>query len=344
MSGKKVRTAEIILEYSGYIDGPPMTSDEMWGRATGADKPTMDMWKDIWINNVTQNKKTYGSFAAKGLGKLWNKHLHQPVILAGSGPSLQKNGHLLKDRPEGVLLISCLHNFHFMEDKEACVDYYVSLDAGPVTIEEVSEGGSKEESVYWEKTKDKTLICFIGTDPKLLEKWEGEVYFFNSPIPNEEIRNAISAQEVFNTHVSSGGHVLGAALHIAKGQLGCGTVIWVGADYSFSNVKKRTFHAWDSKYDADLGRCVVAVDCFGNRAITWASYMNFKIWTDYIVQRVPGTFINSTEGGILGAYREGNIKQIIQQDLADTYKMFDNSFQLKDCCLNPETKLVKILF
>ena len=135
----KVRTAEILLEYSMYIPGPPMTQDEMWGRATGADEPTIKMWRDIWLRNIAQNKKAYGSFASKGLSRLCNKHLHMPCILAGAGPSLKKNVHLLKDRPGGMLLISCLHNFHLMEDMDCGVDYYVSLDAGPVTIEEVTE-------------------------------------------------------------------------------------------------------------------------------------------------------------------------------------------------------------
>jgi len=208
----------------------------------------------------------------------------------------------------------------------------------------VTEGSTKDEASYWEKTKDRTLLCYIGSHPELLAKWKGEIYFFNSPVPHEETRNAITEIEKFNTHVSSGGHVLGASLHIAKAQLGCGPIIWVGADYAFSNRKKRTFHPWDSKYDKDLGVCVKAVDIFGNTAITWQSYYNFKIWTDLIVNRCPGIYINSTESGILGAYREGNIRQIIQQDLVDTFDMFTHSDFMEDPCKNPQTDTLRVLF
>lgn len=342
---QKVRTGNIILEYSQYIERPPMTPQQMWNRATSADDITMKRWKDTWINNCKANKLRFGSFAENGLGKLYNKHLHAPVILAGAGPSLKKNIHKLKYRPEGMLLISCLHNFHYMEDNDAGVDYYVSLDAGPVTIEEVTEGSQNgDDDFYWNKTRDKTLIANICSDPQLLAKWQGKVYLFNCPIPSEEIRKAIDDVEKFNTHVSTGGHVLGAALHIAKGQFGCGPVIWIGADYSFSNETKRTFHPWDSKYDKELGQCQAAVDIFGNRVFTWPSYYGFKVWTDYIVYQCPGIYINSSEGGILGAYPDGNIKNIIQQDLDDSFKMFSLSSHLKECSENPSTDNVKILF
>jgi len=340
----KVKTAEIILEYANTIDGPPMTHEDMWKRATNADGPTIEMWRETWLKNTAHNHKTFGSFAEHGLGQLYNKHLHQPCILAGAGPSLKLNAHLLKDRPEGMILVSCLHNFHFMEEMDANVDYYVSLDAGPVVLEEVCEGGTKDESWYWERTKGRKLLAYIGSDPRLFEKWQGEVFLFASPIPDEKIREEIKKLEIFNTHVSSGGHVLGASLHIAKGQLGCGSIVWVGADYSFSNIKKHTFHAWDSKYDKDLGQWVAAVDIYGNRVKTWQSYYNFKVWTDLIVQRCPGDYINCTEGGILGAYQGGNIRQIKQMDLEHAYKMFNNSSHLKEQCLDPKTAQLKILF
>jgi hypothetical protein len=57
---------------------------------------------------------------------------------------------------------------------------------------------------------------------------------------------------------------------------------------------------------------VRATDVFGHRVKTWQSYYNFKCWFESRACSVPGTYINATEGGILGSYPEGNIEQIKQ--------------------------------
>ena len=59
------------------------------------------------------------------------------------------------------------------------------------------------------------------------------------------------------------------------------------------------------------------IDCWGNKVYTWQSYLNFKKWTDSISMRVPGEFINCTEGGTLGVYPEGLIKTIRHKPLKE---------------------------
>jgi hypothetical protein len=66
-----------------------------------------------------------------------------------------------------------------------------------VTIEEVSEGGKKTPDEYWESTKDKKLVAFIGTHPDLLAKWKGEIYFFAAPIPDQALMDEVMALEPF---------------------------------------------------------------------------------------------------------------------------------------------------
>jgi hypothetical protein len=318
-----MKTANIILELQHTIQQPPQSLGEMYSTACRADDVTMQVWEEKWIANIKENKERFGTFCDKGIGLEFGKWEGKPVIVAGSGPSLRKNVQFLKDRPKFMALVSCLHNFHFMEDNEAKPDYYVSLDAGPVTIEEVSEGGSKSPDEYWEMTKDRTLVCYIGTDPKLLEKWQGKILFFNAPIPSERIKNRIDEIEIFHQWVSNGGNVLGACMYIAKGYLGSPATIFVGADFSFSNEHEIKFHPWDSKYDANLGQVIKTVDIYGNSIKTWGSYWGFKIWFDFVAYTCPGFYINATEGGIFGAYREGNIAKVMQMDLLDAYRMFN---------------------
>lgn len=335
------RTAEILLEYQNYIEAPPVAPRQLYGQACSNDAVTIDSWREIWIRNIKANKKRFGSFKEHGIGQLFGTAARQPAIVAGAGPSLKVNAHELKDRGN-IPLVSCLHNFHFLEDMDAAPEYYVTLDAGPVTIEEVSEGGSKTADEYWALTKNRTLLAFIGTDPGLLEKWQGRVLFYNAPVPDDAYRAVIDEIEPFHSYVSNGGNVLGACLYIAKGILGANPISFVGADFSFSYEKK--FHAWNSKYDKSLGYVLKAVDVYGNKVLTWQSYHNFKSWFDYVACQVPGIYVNCTEGGTFGAYPDGNIMAVRQMPLKDFLGMYRLHDMLKDQCVDPAQPSKTILF
>jgi hypothetical protein len=326
----------IIVEKQNYINGSPAGVEHMHRQSCSNDEATIKKWRDVWLNNIRLNKEKFSSFKDYGLKGIYGSFSQRPCIIAGSGPSLKRSVAKLKDRPSGMGLVSCLHNFHFMEDHDANVDFYVTLDSGPVTIEEVYEGGKHSPDHYWEKTKGKKLIAFIGTNPTLLDKWQGKIFFFNSPIPDEKVREEIRKIEPFNQWVETGGNVLGCATMITKGYLGSPISIFVGADFSFSNENERKFHGWDSKYDKEIGNCVAAVDIFGNRILTWQSYHNFKLWFDVLAQKVPGIYINASDAGTMGAYREGNIRQILQLNIDQVYEMFGLFHKKKDQALTPE--------
>jgi hypothetical protein len=336
-----IRTVEMDFEFQQVIAGPPATPAQLFKQAASSDDVTIEAWKDIWVDHTSANHKSHGPFKDKGIGKYFGHFKHRPVIIVGSGPSLKNNVDDLKDT-KGIPIISCLHNYQFLEDRGIKPDFYVTLDAGLVTVEEVSEGGKKTPDEYFESTKDKKLIAFIGTHPELIKKWKGEIIWFNAPIPSKEIVAKIDAIEPFNTHVSSGGNVLGACFYIAKAIMAATPVIFVGADFSFSYNNK--FHGWDSKYDKTIGYCIPATDVYGNRVKTWSSYYNFKCWFESRFCSVPGFYINATEGGILGSYPDGNIRQIEQKRLCDVIRMYSISEEIRDQCENPSIDEKKILF
>lgn len=335
------RKAEILLEFQNYIENAPVKAEKLYGQACSSDTVTIDSWRSIWIANIKANKERFGSFKDRGVGKLLNCFKNQPAIVAGSGPSLAVNGHLLKDRA-GIPLVSCLHNFHFFADRNIEVDYYVSLDAGDVVVEEVHEGGEKDPAWYWEQTKGKKLLAFIGTSPKLFDKWQGEVFFYNAPVPDQAYKETIDQVEPFHTYISNGGNVLGACLYAAKGIMGANPIAFVGADFCFSYHKK--FHGWDSKYDANLGHVLRTVDVFGNKVFTWQSYFNFKAWFDFVALRVPGLWVNCTEGGTFGAYPEGNIMAVKQMELQEFIDMYRMTEKIRAQCENPEVLQNLVLF
>jgi hypothetical protein len=336
-----VRKAEIGLEYQPYIDYAPVTANDLHAEACKADDTTVKVWRPKWEKNIKTNHDKHGPFAEKSLGKLYGYAHHKPVIVVGSGPSIKNNAHELKNKKD-ITVLSCLHNFHFMEDNNIPVDFYVSLDAGEVVIEEVYEGGSKSEDEYWSMTKNRKLLCYIGTHPKLLEKWQGEVYFFNCPVPDQAFMDFVDNVELFNTYVSTGGNVLGSCLYIAKAYFGASIVGFLGADFCFSYNEK--FHAWDSKYDASLGHYMRVRDVFGLPVKTWKSYHNFKGWFEFISMTVPGVYYNCSEGGTFGAYDQGNIRSVIQFPLKDFIRQMNMYEEIEEQAKNPKVNMKKLLF
>lgn len=345
---------EMILEYQNYIPAPPVKPEMLYGQACSADQITMQTWGQIWIDQIKANKQHFGSFKEYSIGKLYNEFRMKPCIIIGSGPSLKKNYMHLKEiqlqssvSGNGILkneipMLSCLHNYHFLEDNGIKPNYYVTLDAGPVTLEEISEGGKQTPEYYWESTKDKTLIAYAGSHPDLFKKWKGKVYLFYSPLPDPNLINEIEKTEVLSPWISTGGNVLGASLYIAKAIMGANPIAFVGADFSFSYTNK--FHGWDSKYDKELGRTVKCVDIYGNKVYSWQSYFNFKNFFDYITLTKPGLYVNCTEGGIFGAYPEGNIQSIIQMPLKRFILQYMWNKEIEDVCLDYSSTRRILLF
>ncbi len=327
-----------------YVDGSKfLQREQLYSAAASNDGATIKAWYQTWIDNIKANKLTLGSFKEFGVGELFGKYKHGTVLLAGSGPSLQYNVAELKNRGS-IPLISCLHNFHYMEDNDARPEFYVSLDAGPVVLEEVCEGGLRTVDEYWELTKDRSLVAFIGSNPELLKKWQGKIYVFNAPIPDLNFIEEVNKVEVFSTMISNGGNVLGACLYLAKGIMGCHRVAFLGADFSFG-VDRKSFHPWPSKYDISLGYVIPMTDIFGHCVASWPSYANFKSWFDYLSLTIPGNWmINCSEGGCLGSYPQGNIQTILQLPLADFIKQMNISDTIRDQCIKPEVFEKKILF
>ena len=334
-----MRKVEITLDYQNVISAPPATPGALYQQACQNDETTIDHWQHIWLGNITANKQRFGSFAEHSLSQEFGRYAYRPAIIAGSGPSLKVNAAELKARGD-IPLISCLHNFHYFEDLGLAPEYYVTLDAGPVTIEEVTEGGDPDKD-YWSITKERTLLAFIGTHPDLLAKWQGKVLFYNAPVPRPAFMDKVDAIEKFNLYVSSGGNVLGACLYISKAILGCFTTIFVGADFSFGYDHK--FHAWNSKYDAAMGHVQHATTIHGVKVPTWPSYYNFKAYFDSVALRVPGIYYNCTEGGCLGAYPEGNIAAFKYMDLKDCLAQLnmhkEMSAHMSDLTLEPKKML-----
>jgi hypothetical protein len=333
---------EMLLTLQPTIDGPPVSPARLYKDSCGSDEITIQSWEKVWIDYTVQNAQKH-VYADNSVLKVLGEQEYKPVILAGSGPSLKKNALHLKESVikgadgtdiklcgrRGLRVVSCLHNFNYFEDHDIMTpdDYYVTLDSGPIVIKEVWEGGSHEPNWYWERTKDRTLIAYTATHPELIEKWRGRILWFSMPPQSQKIMDATAKYVDYKLvpPFSVGGCVAGAALYFSRAILCCGGVIFIGMDFAFDYMHR--FHAWQSPYDAQYSGLTTTLDIWGNKVGTWSSYIGFKKWFDHVacggLGGNPQLFVNCTEGGIFGAYPEGNIKQVIQMDLKSALHIYN---------------------
>ena len=328
----------MILQVQPYIPGIPTGKDNAWTAATRNDGITVKTWIKQWLDQTIENAK-YHNFEEQSVMKLWRENAGRPVILAGAGPSLSRNYKELqgdgKDSHgrKSIPIVTNVHNFPFFEDNDIMrsTDYYMVLDAGDICIKEMSEGGKNTPEWYWDRTEGRTLIAYHATHPEFIKKWKGPIYWFTTPPATPELGaemgKLVDPSKVPGFNV--GGNVMGAALYFAKAILGSSLPIFIGMDLCFSYDRK--FHPWDCWYNDTFKGVMPWTDIFGNRVYTWQSYFGFKNWFDYMACGGSGNnaqlWINATEGGILGAYPDGNIQQILQFDLRTALHMF-TSYEL----------------
>jgi hypothetical protein len=316
---------EMVLSYQQYIASPPRPKNELYGQACVNDTVTVNSWAKQWLDQCRINAAN-NDFNNNLATKLANTNLLKPAIVAGSGPSLKKNAKELLKKAKDVPIVSCLHSYAFFHDLGIEVPYFVNLDAGDITIAEMSQGGTKNADYYWETTKDKTLIAVYHSNPEIIKRWKGKILWFSAMIPDQQVMTEylkvanVKDEKVF---FNVGGNSLGAAYYFARAIMGSMTIAFIGADFAFGYNQK--FHPFDSPYDQQFSGLIPVTDVFGNRVYTWQSYFNFKCWFEYEAMggagNNPGIMINCTEGGILGSYAEGNMQQIIQMPLAEFIKM-----------------------
>lgn len=307
------------LQFQKYIENPPVNSPkDLYHRACSNDGVTIDTWFDTWVKYIKENNEKY-DFHKSSCYSEFAKSALKPIFVVGAGPSLKNNVALLAKERGDIIVVACLHAFAFLEDNGVHADYYVNLDSGPITIEEMAQGGKHPPEHYWNLSKERVLVTATTGHPELLARWQGKKLFFGVMASSPEFAEAVNKITDFKLIFSVGGNTLGACLYFAKAILGGNPIVYLGADFSFGMDKK--FHSWDSPYDQQYSGLYPATNIFGYPVKTWPSYYNFKSWFEFIAcggnGNQPGVYINCTEGGILGSYPEGNIRQITQMRLSD---------------------------
>lgn len=256
----------------------------------------------VGIENMLAN---IGEIASNpGINQLFNKFKDRPAVIVATGPSLNKNKHLLKGLEDKALVIAA----------DASLRVLVNMDFKPHMVVSLE--------------RDEPIIkLFEGFKPEEVQ----DVYLAGCPVLKNEVYQAYPGPRIIvyrnfdhfkwlgiekgilDIKLSSGN----MAFKVAEA-LGCDPIILIGQDLAFSRDGKThaqgmVYGEVDNNHINDQHLEVIGND--GQPITTTRGWYSFLKAYEIDVAGYAGRCINSTEGG---AYIQGT--QVMPfQDAIDTY-------------------------
>ena len=276
-----------------------------------------------WMANTKRNSKNYPDMGNEQSLERYNGYLtNKSAIMIGAGPSLKKNGHLLKKTD--ITKIAMLHALPYLDSIGVIPEFVVHSDAL-----------SDDKVFVTESSKDITLIAHTFVAPALLRKWKGEVSFFRG-MPIDPYGERLHKESTADTTIKPMGCSMAAAVSIVDQLMNANTLILVGNDLAYSKDydKDKETHVWDGlPYNNNEVAGIPALEAEGvfpgemkKRIKTCYSFIQYRhILMQYAQNRVLQfpfrRYINATEGGILLLPETMTLKKALKSVEDTTYNV-----------------------
>ena len=249
-----------------------------------------------WVYNMSFNKEDIldGKKVIDYVDVLKNI----PVVVVGSGPSLDKNIELLKfvKGKAFVLVVDTAFN-------------HVSKFVKPDAVVALDSSEKLKDYIDFELTEGVKLFTELTVDPYIPCEWRGEVVWYCTGFPGMVLDKVIERD--FNNNkpigrLSSGGCVVNAGLSIARDILGSNKIVLLGADCGFYELEKHHHKNADNRI-VEKNRLDVDTDIYGKHIYTTGVFQMYASWaenfaTEYFDSEINNNdklYINATEGGII---------------------------------------------
>lgn len=261
----------------------------------------------IGIENMLSNINEI--VANPGINLLFEKFKNRPAIVVATGPSLNKNKHLLKGLEEKAVIIAADASLKVLMDMDIKPHLVTSLERVMPTVK-LLEGFSIDQ------VQDVYLAACPVVRNELYQAYPGPRIIVYRNFDHFKWLNI--DRGILKIQLSSGN----MAFKVAEA-MGCDPIILIGQDLAYS--KDGRSHAAGATY-GELQGPQKGIETLEVRANDGGTILTNKVWYSFLkayemdLAQYTGTCINSTEGG---AYIEGSqvmpFKDAIEQYISESF-------------------------
>lgn len=218
-----------------------------------------------------------------GVNLLYNQFKGCPAISVASGPSLNKNIHLLNELHDRALIVCCDASFLPLMKRGIRPHIVVSMERTDGT------------ELFYDNVPDfegiHLAFCPI-VKPRTFDSFGGEKFIVNRTFSHFEWLHIDEGMLSFGPSVGNMAYKIAEAL-------GCDPIILIGQDLAFAedgdtHVKGMPFGERDDYYHQSV------IEVEGNNGSTITTCRAWDVFRKYFeedIQKYPGLCINATEGG-----------------------------------------------
>lgn len=262
-------------------------------------KNTQKAFEKIGLENYRLN--SWKMKQSKGIKDLEINSMHRtPAFLVAAGPCLTKNADELRAIQGRYPILACDAAVKPLIQGHGVTPNFVFL---------VDVKGHQKDLWAGVDTSNICLVTHGGVHPDSLKAWDGPIRFFNT-LGSTDMRDVqLKYGRQFGA-LMVGGNVSSVMLSLARAYLHADPVVFVGHDYSFPKPGSYYCHGAAHERAAWTKDYYTIHDIYGDEVYTDFSLWSYAIWTGDMIAGTkkqfkyhglpPLTFINATEGGILG--------------------------------------------
>ena len=225
------------------------------------------------------------------------------AIIVNSGPSLEKNGHLLPQFKGRAVIVTSGSALVFLERFGVEPDVVIAAD--PLPINRIHLVGRLSERVL--------LVHDAATDPEFVTAAGGKPVLANC---GHELTKYLEGHVGKLGDLLSWGSVTSAALDLAL-RMGCNPIAFVGMDQAFIDDQH---HYLDYRIAPNLPADIYipppdfiqTKDIFGGDVKTLPSLVSYRDWLQQRIAAISDRLIvNATEGGVMMGMRHMSLRALL---------------------------------
>lgn len=247
-----------------------------------------------WIDNLKANQKYING--GYGVVSLVNSLANVPVIVIGSGPTLDFNIEDLRGLEDRAMLICAGSALAALQDAGVYPNLVLMSDSFANNLRSLNSVHIPKYNFILDSFVHPTIV-------EALQEAKRIYWYHTPPIVGCPFTFALRSWTGHIGEIASGGCGATAAWSVAVSVCGGSPDILVGLPEAYYDPQKHYSSRVMATHDVYIYKSAVEItaDAFGVRCYTNKAYKSFAMWFHDAFSRIPGIHINCSEGGIVKA-------------------------------------------